>query len=68
MWKKIKDLKYPILIKYYVLGIIIAVPIFQFVVYSLRKHHLDFNALISNQTYICYPFKKQTLTFFIKTN
>ncbi len=52
MWKKIKDLKYPVLIKYYIYGIIIAVPVFQFVVYSLRKHHLDFNALISNQTLI----------------
>jgi len=50
MWKKIKEQKYLVIIKYYILGIILAVIFFQFVTNSIRNHELDINTLIEKET------------------
>lgn len=52
MLKKIKDQKYLVLIKYYILGITLAVITYQFIANSIHRHQLDFNALIENKTLI----------------
>jgi len=46
MWKRLKDLKYPTIIKYYFLGIVLAVIIYQFVTKSMNNDTLFFHSLI----------------------
>lgn len=50
MWKKFNEQKYLTITKYYFLGIILAVIIFQFVTNSICNHELDFNSLIEKDT------------------
>lgn len=50
MWKKIKEYKYLTITKYYILGIISAVIIFQFVTNSIRNNELNINTLIEKET------------------
>ena len=50
MWKKIKDQKYLVTAKYYILGIIISVIVFQFFTNSIRNNELDINLLIDKET------------------
>jgi len=49
MWKKFKEQKYLTITKYYILGIILAVIVFQFVTNSIRNHELDINSLIDKE-------------------
>ena len=46
MWKKIIDLKYLTVAKYYFLGIVLAAIIFQFATRSIHNAKLDFSSLI----------------------
>ncbi len=48
--EKIKDQKYLVLFKYYILGITLAVIIYQFIANSIHIYQLDFNAIIENKT------------------
>ena len=50
MWRKIKEQKYLTITKYYILGIILAVIVFQFATNSIRNHELDINSLIEKET------------------
>ena len=50
MWEKIKEYKYLTITKYYILGIILAVIIFQFVTNSIRNNELNINTLIEKET------------------
>jgi H+/Cl- antiporter ClcA len=50
MWKRFKDLKYLTIIKYYFLGIVFAVIVYQFVTKSMINHELSFNSLIEKET------------------
>ncbi len=49
MWEKIKEQKYLTIAKYYILGIILAVIVFQFVTNSIRNNELDYNSLIEKE-------------------
>lgn len=50
MWKKFKEQKYLSITKYYIIGVISAVIVFQFVTHSLRNHEFDFNVLVEKET------------------
>ena len=50
MWKKIIEHKYLTIIKYYFLGIILAVLAFQLMTGSMRNHALDISILIGMET------------------
>ncbi|MCK4812982.1 MAG: hypothetical protein KAT14_03485, partial [Candidatus Marinimicrobia bacterium] len=52
MFKKFKELEYLILAKYYFLGIVLAVLIYQFVTISLSSHSLRLDAFIEAETNI----------------
>lgn len=52
MWKKIKELKYLAVAKYYFLGIILAVIVFQFTTESMRNLKFDFSSLIEKEIII----------------
>ena len=49
MWKKIIDLKYLTVAKYYFLGIILAVIVFQFSTNSMHNLRFDFSSLIEKE-------------------
>ena len=49
MWKKIIDLKYLTVAKYYFLGILLAVIVFQFATKSMHKVGFDFSSLIEKE-------------------
>lgn len=49
MWGKIKEKKYMTIAKYYFLGIVLAVIVFQFVTKSMHNSGLDFNFLIEKE-------------------
>lgn len=52
MWQKIIDSKYLIVAKYYFLGIILAVIIYQFSTKSMLNMGLDFNSLFEKELFV----------------
>ena len=52
MWKKIIDLKFLTVAKYYFLGILLAVIVFQFATKSIHKVGFDFSSLIEKELLI----------------
>lgn len=50
MWEKIIELKYLTVAKYYFLGILLAVIVFQFATKSMQSMELDFSSLIEKET------------------
>ncbi len=52
MWQKIIDFKYLIVVKYYLLGIILAVIVYQFSTKSMLNMGLDFSSLFEKELFV----------------
>lgn len=50
MWKKIKNSEYKILLPYFIIGLILAVIIYQFITMSLQTHKLLFSSITEKKT------------------
>lgn len=51
MWKRCKDLQCLTIIKYYFIGIVAAVIVYQFVTNSIINHKLSFSSFIEKETF-----------------